>query len=72
MKKINFIASLLLAVTITANSQVSSDDFGRIVINTYLSEKLNVPIEARQLLETKLNQITSNYGIGGSNVNPEL
>lgn len=72
MKKINFIASLLLAVTITANSQVSSDDFGRIVINTYLSEKLNVPIEARQLLETKLNQITSNYGIGGSNVNPRI
>ena len=72
MKKINFIASLLLAVTITANSQISSDDFGRIVINTYLSEKLNVPIEARQLLETKLNQITSNYGIGGSNVNPRI
>ena len=72
MKKINFIASLLLAVTVTAYSQVSSDDFGRIVINTYLSEKLNVPSEARQLLETKLNQITSNYGMGGSNVNPRF
>jgi len=72
MKKINFIASLLLAVTVTAYSQLSSDDFGRIVINTYLYEKLNVPAEARQLLETKLNQITSNYGMGGSNVNPRF
>lgn len=72
MKKINFITSLLLAVTVTAYSQVSSDDFGRIVINTYLSEKLNIPAEARQLLETKLNQVTSNYGMGGSNVNPRF
>jgi len=72
MKKINFIASLLLAVCVTAYSQVNSDDFGRIVINTYLSEKLNVPTEARQLLETKLNQITSNYGMGGSNFNPRF
>jgi len=72
MKKINYITAFLLAVTLTAYSQVSSNDFGRIVINTYLSDKLNVPKEARQLLETKLNQMTSNYGMGGSKVNPRF
>jgi len=58
----------------TARSQNSPklDDFGRIVLNTYLSEQIDIPAEARKLLETKLSQVASNYGIGGSSVNPRF
>lgn len=48
------------------------DDFGRVVLNTYLSEKIELPTEAKNLLETKLSQIASNYGMGGSTVNPRF
>jgi len=48
------------------------DDFGRIVLNTYLPEKIELPTEAKNLLETKLSQIASNYGMGGSTVNPRF
>ncbi len=48
------------------------DDFGRVVLNTYLSEKIDLPAEAKSLLETKLSQIASNYGMGGSAVNPRF
>jgi len=48
------------------------DDFGRIVLNTYLPEIIELPTEAKNLLETKLSQIASNYGMGGSSVNPRF
>ena len=48
------------------------DDFGRVVLNTYLSEKVDIPSEAKKLLETKLTQIATNYGMGGSAVNPRF
>ena len=58
----------------TARSQNSPklDDFGRIVLNTYLSEQIDIPAEARKLLDTKLSQVASNYGMGGSSVNPRF
>ena len=58
----------------TARSQNSPklDDFGRIVLNTYLSEQIDIPGEARKLLDTKLSQVASNYGMGGSSVNPRF
>jgi hypothetical protein len=58
----------------TARSQNSTklDDFGRIVLNTYLSEQMDIPAEARKLLDTKLSQVASNYGMGGSSVNPRF
>ncbi len=65
MKKI--IAVLILAVvSITSNAQVKLDDFGRIVLNTYLPDNIAMPSEAKNLLITKLNQITTNNGMGGS------
>ena len=71
MKKI--IAILFLTVVaISSNAQVKLDDFGRIVLNTYLPDNLSLPLEAKNLLVTKLNQITSNNGIGGSQVNPRF
>ena len=71
MKKI--ISVLILAVVaITSNAQVKLDDFGRIVLNTYLPENISLPSEAKNLLLTKLNQITSNNGMGGSQANPRF
>lgn len=58
----------------TARSQNSPklNDFGRIVLNTYLSEQMDIPAEARKLLDTKLSQVASNYGMGGSSINPRF
>jgi hypothetical protein len=71
MKKI--IAILFLTVVvIRSNAQVKLDDFGRIILNTYLSDNFSLPSEAKNLLVTKLNQITSSNGIGGSQANPRF
>lgn len=71
MKKI--IAVLILTfAAITSNAQVKLDDFGRIVLNTYLPDNIAIPTEAKNLLLTKLNQITSNNGMGGSQSNPRF
>jgi predicted Rdx family selenoprotein len=68
MKKL--ITAIIITTFVTATyAQVALNDFGRIIINTYLPENLNIPSEARGLLLTKLNQITSNNGIGGSQAN---
>ena len=71
MKKIT-VTLILSLVAITINGQAKLDDFGRIVLNTYLSDSIAIPTEAKNLLITKLNQITSNNGIGGSQVNPRF
>ena len=71
MKKIITILSLTI-VAITSNAQVKLDDFGRIILNTYLPDKIALPSEAKNLLITKLNQITSNNGMGGSQANPRF
>ena len=69
----NFIAVLIFTVVaITSNAQVKLDDFGRIVLNTYLPDNIAIPTEAKTLLLTKLNQITSNNGMGGSQSNPRF
>lgn len=69
----NFIAVLILTfATINSNAQVKLDDFGRIVLNTYLPDNMAIPTEAKTLLLTKLNQITSNNGMGGSQSNPRF
>ncbi len=48
------------------------DDFGRIILNTHVSDQVKLPKEAKDQLENKLNQIASNYGMGGSIVNPRF
>jgi hypothetical protein len=70
MKKI--IILLLLAVQFNSVAQVKLDDFGRIILNTYLPDNNSIPAEAKKALETKLNQITTNNGMGGSAVNPRF
>jgi hypothetical protein len=71
MKKIFLFLSLII-IALNSNAQVKLDDFGRIILNTYLPDNLTIPTEARNFLLTKLNQITSNNGIGGSQANPRF
>jgi hypothetical protein len=63
---------LLLLFTSSVNAQIKLDDFGRIVLNTYLSDEIEIADEAKKLLSNKLNQFTSNNGMGGSQVNPRF
>ncbi|WP_016777204.1 hypothetical protein [Anaerophaga thermohalophila] len=59
----------VLPIFAFAQKSVKPDDFGRIVLNTYIPEQIELPVEAKNLLSTKLTQITSNNGIGGSSIN---
>ena len=70
MKKL--IILLLIAFQFNGNAQVKLDDFGRVILNTYIHENNSIPAEAKKALETKLNQITTNNGMGGSAVNPRF
>jgi len=72
MKIFLFSSLLLIVVSIFIQAQPKLDDFGRIVLNTYIPDKLDLPSESKALLETKLSQITSNYGMGGSDINPRF
>lgn len=72
MKNIKLILLFLLAFQFHSNAQVSLDDFGRIVLNTYLPDNNSIPTEAKKALETKLNQIATNNGMGGSMANPRF
>ena len=63
---------LLLLFTSTVNAQIKLDDFGRIVLNTYLSDEIDIADEAKKLLSNKLSQFASNNGMGGSQVNPRF
>ena len=71
MKKIYTILVVLITV-FSSSAQVKLDDFGRIILNTYLPENIALPTEAKNLLKTKLNQITSNNGMGGVQINPRF
>jgi len=71
MKKI-IVILFLTFVVINTNAQVKLDDFGRIVLNTYLPDNIAIPVEAKNLLLTKITQITSNNGMGGSQANPRF
>jgi hypothetical protein len=70
MKKISFV--ILLLLSFQTQAQAKLEDFGRIILNTYLPDNNSIPAEAKKALETKLNQITTNNGMGGSAVNPRF
>ncbi len=71
MKKI--LTIIILACTaFTSNAQVKLDDFGRIILNTYLPDNISLAVEPKNLLITKLNQITTFNGMGGSQANPRF
>lgn len=41
------------------------EDISRIVLNSYISERNELKSESLKLLKTKLNEIATNYGVGG-------
>ncbi|MFC2110537.1 hypothetical protein ACFLRU_05450 [Bacteroidota bacterium] len=64
-----FVCSGVLA----QNSQKKSDDLGRIKLNVYIPEQVEaIPTIAQRQLVTKMNQITTKNGLGGSVVNPRF
>lgn len=69
MKTLIISIIIVLPILSFAQNSVKPDDFGRIVLNTYIPDKIDIPTEARNLLDTKLTQIASNNGMGGSSVN---
>lgn len=72
MKKIQLVILVLLSFQFQTKAQAKLEDFGRIILNTYLPENSSIPAEAKKALETKVNQITTNNGMGGSAVNPRF
>ena len=54
------------------SQEINKEDFGRIVLNSYLPIDLNIPSEAKEALKTKLDQISSINGLGGSQLNPRF
>jgi hypothetical protein len=71
MKKI-FVFILISTIAVGSSAQVKLDDFGRVILNTYLPDDISLTSDAKNLLLTKLNQITSNNGLGGSLANPRF
>jgi len=72
MKKILLLLMVIATFIHESNAQIKLNDFGRIILNTYLPDNISIPSEAKRLLETKLSQIASNNGMGGSQVNPRF
>lgn len=55
------------------NKKGKADDFGRIVLNSYVSPQVGgLPSSAKRMLNNKLSQIASKNGMGGSSVNPKF
>ena len=71
MKKIISV-SIFTLLSIISYTQVQLNDFGRVILNSHLSEKLELTSEVKNTLLTKLDQITSSNGMGGSQINPRF
>jgi hypothetical protein len=67
-----FIIAVLLVFGCHTIKSQSSEDFGRVVLNPFISDGNDLPIQARNLLHTKLDQIATNFGMAGSNSNPRF
>lgn len=68
MKKYIYLClCLLLCNNIVAQDYLGN--FGRIVLCSYYPENGGLPYEARQFLTNRLNQVTTNFGIGGTDQN---
>lgn len=78
MKKIYFfliisILGLKPFITKSQNNNEISDDYGRIILNTYISDNIEgLQSSAKRMLKNKMSQITSLNGIGGQAINPRF
>ena len=73
MKK-NLLALLLMfAIILGLKAQNKLNDINRIILNTYVPEQVeSFPAQAKGILENKLSLISTNYGMGGSAINPRF
>jgi cytochrome c551/c552 len=76
MKKLSIIAILVLFVsgfTQAQNDQGTLDDIGRVTLTPVLAKDLgDMPASAQNLLLSKLRQIATKNGLGGTAVNPQF
>lgn len=75
MKKI--LSVLIISVIFLLNGYSQNmlgkaDDFGRIIINTYVPDKEALPKGANKMLKNILTRITTMNGVGGSVFNPRF
>jgi len=66
----SFLLALCLSASLMATAQ--SDDLGRIALNTYVSDELKIPAEAKAILENKLSIIATQYAMGSSAYRPRF
>jgi hypothetical protein len=57
----------LTAISIAQNNETKANDFERVALNVFVPYNDNLTPEAKNLVESKLRQIASKYGVGGSN-----
>ena len=65
-----FLTTAILSLVLNISfAQINLNDFGRIILNSHISEKLELTSEVKNTLLTKLDQISSSNGMGGSQIN---
>jgi len=67
MKSLKIVITALIMSALTASAQ-SPADYGKISLNVVLPESKDIPAEARALLESKLKQIVTRYGIADNGI----
>ena len=74
MKHIQFLLFLIAFTFCTkANAQTELNDYGKLVINTYVPDQVEeISMDVKSLLQNKLNQIVTAKGIGGVTINPRF
>ena len=73
MKILIFLVLFAITVSVPIKSQTKLSDLGRIVLNSYIPQQMDLPNESKDLLKTKLIQIATNQGMGGSSdLNPRF
>jgi len=76
MKKIFLIAITFLLISVSGfaqNDKGTLDDYGKITLTPVLAQDLgDMPSEAQNLLISKLRQIATKNGLGGTDINPQF
>jgi len=68
----SLIFSILISFAFAQQNEAKTDDISRIIINVHLPVFENLSEESRNALLNKLNQITTENGIGGNEINPRF
>jgi hypothetical protein len=72
MKNILFLLLFITATVTAQNTRGKANDAGRIVLNTFIEDLEGVPDGALKMLKTKITQMASKNGMGGSESFPRF